>query len=84
MPANNHQYGDEHDDPTRPDSPDSILANATLRFTEGARHIGVAVPLLCRLTGHERRYFAGRLSEDIVSFARDADDFAALVAFAAE
>lgn len=82
MPANHH-FGDEHDDPTRPDSPDAILANATLRFTEGARHIGIAVPLLCRLAGNDRRYFAGRLAEDIVAFARDADDFAALVQFAA-
>lgn len=77
-----HNYGDKDDDPTRPDSPDAILANATLRFTEGARHIGVAVPLLCRLAGNDRRYFGGRLQEDIVAFARDVDDFAALVGFA--
>jgi hypothetical protein len=76
-----HNYGDERDDPTRPDSPDSILADATLRFCEGARHIGVAVPLLCRLAGDERRYFAGRLKEDVAAFARDAYAFAELVGF---
>ena len=78
-----HYFGERDDDPTKPDSPDAILANATLRFTEGARHIGIAIPLLCRLAGNDRRYFAGRLAEDIVAFARDVDDFAALVQFAA-
>jgi len=78
-----HNFGDKDDDPTIPGTPDAILANATLRFTEGARHIGVAVPLLCRLAGNDRRYYAGRLAEDIIAFARDVDDFAALVVFAA-
>lgn len=78
-----HNFGDTDDDPTRPDSPDAILFNAVLRFNEGARDISTAAPLLCRLAGNERSYFAGRLAEDIVAFARDVEDLAALVIFAA-
>jgi hypothetical protein len=79
--VHDHQFGDRDDDPTKPDAPDAILANATLRFVEGARHIGVAVPLLCRLEGNERRYFAGRLAEDVRDFAEAAAAFADLVTF---
>jgi len=45
LPVSDHNYGDKDDDPTVPGTPESILANATLRFFEGARHIGIAVPL---------------------------------------
>lgn len=75
-----HNYGEKDDDPTIPGTPDSILANATLRFAEGARHIGVAVPLLQRLAGDERRYFAGRLANDIRAFSGSVSGFAELVA----
>lgn len=78
MPADHH-YGDEHDDPTSPGTPESILANATLRFAENARHIGIAVPLLQRLSGDERRHFASRLAQDIRAFAESAIGYATLV-----
>lgn len=74
-----HNYGEKDDDPTVPGTPDSILANATLRFAEGARHIGIAVPLLQRLAGDERRYFAGRLADDIREFSQSTIGFATLV-----
>lgn len=74
-----HNYGDKDDDPTQPGTPESILANATLRFIEGWRHIGVAVPLLQRVAGDERRYFAGRLAEDIRRHCESGIGFAALV-----
>lgn len=72
-------YGNPDSDPTIPGTPESILANATLRFAEGARHIGVAVPLLQRLAGDERRYFAGRLADDIREFAQSSIGYATLV-----
>ena len=75
----NHQYGDERDEPTTPGTPESILANATLRFAESARHIGVAVPLLQRLSGHERRHLASRLAQDIRAFSESILGYATLV-----
>ena len=74
-----HNYGDKDDDPTVPGTPESILANATLRFFEGARHIGIAVPLLQRLAGDERRHFACRLAIDIRKFCESGIGFATLV-----
>lgn len=74
-----HYLGDKDDDPTQPGTPESILANATLRFAEGARHIGLAVPLLQRLAGDERRYFARRLAGDIRKFSEDGIGYATLV-----
>ena len=79
MSDHDHSYGDKDADPTVPGAPDSILANATLRFAEGARHIGVAVPLLQRLAGDERRYFAGRLATDIRKFSNSVAGLAELV-----
>jgi len=79
MPAD---LGDRDDDPTKPDCLDAILANAALRFIEGARSIGVAVPLLCRLADSDREYFAGRLADDIDEFLESSRGFAELVRFA--
>lgn len=74
-----HEFGDKDDDPTIPGSPESILENATLRLAEGWRHIGVAVPLLQKLAGDERRYFARRLANDIRAHAWSAIGYATLV-----
>lgn len=79
MSDHHHELGEKDNDPTQPGTPESILFNATLRFAEGARHIGVAVPLLQRLAGDERRYFAGRLADDIREFSQSAIGFATLV-----
>lgn len=72
-------YGNSDSDPTIPGSPESILENATLRLAEGWRHIGVAVPLLQKLAGDERRYFARRLADDIRAHAWSAIGYATLV-----
>lgn len=77
----NHHYGDDHDDATKPDSPDAILANATLQFVEGARNIGISIPLLCRLADSEREHFASCLADDIIKFAKRVEGFAELVRF---
>lgn len=78
-----HSLGDHDDDITDPDCLTAILANATLQFAEGARHLGVAVPLLWRLQGNERAYLAGRLAEDIRTHAKASEGLAELVEFIA-
>lgn len=63
---------DDLDDPTRPETPDALLARAVERFTGTAAQLGRAIPLLALLEGAEREYFCARLCEDVAEFGTSA------------
>jgi hypothetical protein len=77
------EHFDDADDPiTVAETPLALLCRTLERFASGAEAIQRAIPLLEKLDGPEREYFAARLADDVLEFGQGVPELAAAIRIA--